>query len=157
MTHTTMQIRSITYEDLDDIVAMGARMHAESDYSFLPYCYDKVKGILIGYLDDGRGKFVRIVTSGGGVPVAVLGGMMATYPFCTAKIAKDLIFFVDVSYRGSAAAMMLLQAFRTWAVENEAAEICLSVSSGVHTDRTGRFYERMGLRYVGGIYKHRLR
>lgn len=151
-----MLIRRARYEDITGLVEMGARMHAESAYSFLPFDREKVRRMMTAYIDSSETQ-CGLVAEKEETLVGMLGGYLTDYFFCDEKIACDVILFIDRKYRGSSAAARLIRAFRAWASERGASEICLGVSSNINTERAGMFYERMGLTHVGGVYKQRLR
>jgi GNAT superfamily N-acetyltransferase len=148
-------VRPAACEDVDAIVAMGARMHAGSAYSFLPYDSAKVRRCVLDHIAHPE-SLCALVAVEGGVPVGMMGGYISDYFFCDEKIACDMVIYVEPGRRGTLAAVRLIGAFREWAAARGAREICLGISTGRDTERTGRFYERLGLRAVGGVYKQRL-
>jgi len=151
-----MIIRPAQHQDLDSLVEMGARMHAEGAYAFLPYDREKVRRLILSLLDDPATQ-CALVAEESGVAIGMFGGYLSDYFFCDEKVACDLVLFVDPAYRSSSAAARLIRAFRRWAIEHAARELCLGTSNNVRAEEVGRFYERLGLIGVGGIYKQRLR
>ncbi len=151
-----MLIRRARHEDISELVEMGARMHGESAYSFLPFNRDKVRRVMANYIDAPE-RQCGLVAEKDGMLVGMLGGYLTDYFFCDERVACDAILFIDRKHRGSSAAARLIRAFHTWASERGACEICLSVSADINSERAGRFYQRMGLTHVGGVYKQRLR
>jgi GNAT superfamily N-acetyltransferase len=150
-----MIIRAVQEADVLSVVELGARMHAESAYAFLPYDGEKVRRLIATYLHNTETQ-CGLVAEEGGVVVGMLGGYLADYFFCDERAACDLVLFVDARYRGGAAALRLVRAFREWAAARGARELCLATSTQVRAERTGKFYERLGLAQVGGIFKQRL-
>lgn len=150
-----MLVRPATSADVDAIVALGERMHEESAYAFLPYEREKVRGVIQRFIDQPETEFGRVAESGGRV-VAMFGGYLTRYFFCHETLACDMVLFVDPEFRGGTAAARLIRAFRDWARERGAREVALGTSTNVHPEATGRFYEKMGLDWVGGLYKQRL-
>lgn len=130
-------------------------MHLESAYAFLPFEGEKIRQLLDSFMADTETQ-CGLVAEENNRLVAMFGGYLADYFFCHEKLACDLVLFVDEAYRGGSAAPRLLRAFRDWARQRGAREICLGTSTRINTARTGKFYERMGLSHVGGIYKQRL-
>lgn len=151
-----MDIRAATPGDCAEIIEMGERMHREGAYRFLPFDRDKVRLRLEEYLEH-PGRHCLFVAEHRGALIGMLGGYLDDYVFCDELVAYDTVVFVEGRHRGSAAALRLVRAFRGWAIARGAREICLGISSGVNTDRVGKFYERLGLARVGAIYKQRLR
>ena len=131
-------------------------MHRESAYSFLPFETEKVRQFIVSFIEDADTQ-CGLVAEKNNVIVGMLGGYIGDYFFCYEKVAYDTLLFVERQNRGSSAAARLIRAFRQWAIDSGASEICLGISTNISTERTGMFYERMGLKQVGGIYKQRLR
>lgn len=151
-----MHIRSARSEDAATILEMGERLHQEGAYRFLPFDREKVRRWIEGYLTLHERRCL-FVAERSGVLAGMLGGYLDDYFFCDELVAHDAFVFVERERRGSVAAVRLIRAFREWATARHARELCLGISSGVNTERVGRFYERMGLTRVGAIYKQRLR
>jgi GNAT superfamily N-acetyltransferase len=150
-----MIVRTLRREDIDRLVPMGRRMHGETAYSFLPFDEDKIRQLMGGIIER-PDAWCGLVAEDCGKPVGMLGGYLTTYFFCDEKLACDLILFVEPEWRGSSAAARLIRAFREWAVERGARELCLSVSTGACAGAIGRFYRGLGFAQVGGVYKLRL-
>jgi GNAT superfamily N-acetyltransferase len=151
-----MIIRPIRDDDTDALINMGARMHAEGAYAFLPYDRDKVRRFIGSFLQDTETR-CGIVAEQDAHLVGMLAGYLNQYYFCDERVACDSVLFVEPNQRSGTAAVRLVRAFRAWAIERGAAELGLGISSNVHVERTGRLYERLGLTHVGGIYKQRLK
>jgi GNAT superfamily N-acetyltransferase len=134
------------------IVRLAQRMHAESAFRDLPLVVAKVAATVNRCLTQPDTHFGMVAELDGEV-IGFLGGALGTYPFCNEILAHDLGFYVASESRRSTAAVRLLRAFFAWAKEKGAREVQLGVSSGVDVDRIGAFYERLGLRRMGGIYR----
>ncbi|MCP4628064.1 MAG: GNAT family N-acetyltransferase [bacterium] len=150
-----MIIRPIREEDLEQILEIGARMHREGAYSFLPFDRDKVRLFILSYVEDHETQ-CGLVAEDSQRLIGMFMGYITPYFFCDESVACDMVLFVDEEFRGSPAAQGMIRAFRKWAVDHGASEICLGISTNVDTERTGKFYERMGMSFVGGLYKQRL-
>lgn len=150
-----MVIRPGRYEDIEQLIEMGERMHNEGAYAFLPFDREKVRRLMISYIND-RETQCGLVAEEAGVVVGMFAGYVSDYFFCDEKVACDMILYVDREHRGSSAAVRLIRAFRDWAGERGSRELCLGVSTQINTETTGRFYEKMGLSLSGGLYKQRL-
>ena len=82
----------------------------------------------------------------------VLGGFLGQIGpgfFTTERGAKELVWFVKPSARGSRAAIMLLADFEIWGRFKGARKCFLSQSTGVAVDETARLFVRLGYRVVG--------
>ncbi|MFH0724842.1 MAG: GNAT family N-acetyltransferase [Pseudomonadota bacterium] len=150
-----MLIRPIRHHDIDEVLDLGAAMHEESAYRLLPYHRRKVRRLAEVYTS-GHEAYCGLVAEEEEKIIAMFGGYVTDYFFCDERIACDMVLFVDRRFRGGTAAFRLIRAFRRWAETRKVREICLSISTEVNTERTGRLYERLGLLRVGAIYKQRL-
>ncbi|AFP33692.1 acyl-CoA N-acyltransferase domain-containing protein [Pectobacterium phage POP72] len=75
-------------------------------------------------------------------------------PWSHTLVSSDYLFYVHPDYRGSLAAYRLMKAYKLWAVELGCKEVRLSVASGIHPERTGKLYERMGFTLFALTYNY---
>ena len=149
-----MKLRLATKDDIPTMVELGRGIHAESRFAALPYDAEKLSRALAGLLDRqirGSHCFLLAENSQARVIGGFIGGM-ESYFFTSAKSANSILIWVAPDYRGSAAALRLIGAFREWAKSNGATEVCMLVSSGVAIGRTDRFLKRLGFKQTGGNY-----
>jgi GNAT superfamily N-acetyltransferase len=150
-----MKLRQATQDDVQIMVEIGRRVHAESRFARFPYDEDKLLenlGALIG-LQDKQGKHLcLLVENSEGKLIGCIIGALEEYFFTRSCSASSILFWVDPAYRGSAAALRLIQSFRTWGAKNGASEICIPIASGIHMARTDRFLRRIGFSQTGGNY-----
>jgi hypothetical protein len=78
-----------------------------------------------------------------------LFGSIEEYWFTKERGANMIVWYVAKEARGSTMAIKLLLAFRGWAQNRQATELTLSITSGLNTEKTGRFLRRMGFRPCG--------
>lgn len=78
-------------------------------------------------------------------------GSVADYGFADALFAYDRLLYVTPSKRGSVAARMLITAFETWARGHGAQRVLLGITTGVQTERTEQFYNKLGYATVGRL------
>jgi GNAT superfamily N-acetyltransferase len=81
--------------------------------------------------------------------IGSIGGAVIPYFFSTRKKAGDLGFYVEPEYRGSRAAIKLVNALESWAKEKGIEDLYLGQTTGVDVDKTQDFYERLGYKVVG--------
>lgn len=152
---TTTKVRRARMADILAMVEMGHTMHQESAYAFLPY--DRAKAAQLAYsCIRYQETHCAAVVEADGRPVGMIAGYLTEYYFCSEKLACDWLLFVELEYRGGMAAVRLIRYFQVWAAEHGAREVCLSVSTNVAAESTGRLYEKLGYIRVGGNYKLRL-
>ena len=130
-----MVIRQPTIQDVDQLMRMCERMHQESVYSFLPFDSQKVRETIDSYLEQ-PGVYGSFVAEVDRELVGMVGGFVTDYFFSHEKMASDSVLFVEKPYRGTRAAVRLIQAFERWAIASGARELCLGISTGVDTERT---------------------
>lgn len=150
-----MIVRFAQMDDLEQLLILGERMRQES---IVPY--PEINSVMVR-------EFLKISTQGSGQGYAFaalvaeedgeLVGFMAAFCgppiFSTEPAAHHSIFYVTPERRGSFAAKKLISAYEQWAEDQGAvaAEIC--VDTGLFTERTGKFYERLGYQFMGGKYR----
>lgn len=149
-----MRLRAATTEDVPALIELGRQVHAESRYAALAYDEARLKQTLGGLIDlQARGShFVLLAEDGKGAVIGGLIGGLEPYFFTSALAAKSMLLWVAPAWRGSAAALRLINAFKLWATKKGAAEVCILVSSGVTIGRTDRFLRRLGFAQTGGNY-----
>lgn len=82
----------------------------------------------------------------------VLGGffgMITTLFFSSERAAKDMVWFVKKSRRGSWAAVLLVRDFEAWAYAKGVRKFFLGQSTGIAIETTRLLYERLGYTVVG--------
>ena len=143
-------IRPATDSDIPAIVALGALMHAEAPaLRDVPYAPERVEALAKLCVPTG-GCFVAEPHE----PVeraprtASLVGMAAGYAandwWSERTLAGEFVVYATPQWRGKGVAVMLIGALEAWAREQGACEMTLGVSTGIHPERTARFYRRMG-------------
>jgi GNAT superfamily N-acetyltransferase len=149
-----MKLRLANKDDIPAMVELGRGVHAESRFAALPYDAVKLARALEGLLDrQARGThcFLLVENREGRVIGGFIGGL-ESYFFTSARSANSILIWVAPEYRGSAAALRMISAFREWAKKNGATEACILVASGVAIGRTDRFLQRLGFKQTGGNY-----
>lgn len=86
-------------------------------------------------------------------PVGFLWGFCCPLPWSHAKLALDCILYVRKQYRKSRAGFMLMREWERWSVSQGAAEVQISIASGIHEEYTEDFYQRLGYHKAGTHYR----
>lgn len=153
-----MKIEWVTHETMDEVVALGKEMHAESRFEALPLHEGRLRESFAGALRDERGVyFLALARSDDG---RVTGGLFGTVErpwFTDGILAHDYAFFVRHGYRGSSAALKLLTAFRRWAHKRGACELHIYQTVAVERERFDRMMRRCGFEFAGGNYIYPLK
>jgi len=127
-------------------------MHAESLISFPGIDETATLARLAQYERAGVPYFMALAEQGSGQAIGMITGQPCIYVFAPGISAQHDIFYVRPENRGSSAAFLLVQAFEDWARTIDAREIRLAVHTGLFPERTGRFYQKLGYRHMGGNY-----
>jgi GNAT superfamily N-acetyltransferase len=144
-------IRAATHADLPRLLELGRLMHAESHYARLMFDADTVQQTLEMVLEKG---FLFVHECDGRINAGMAAVITRSW-FGPALIATDLALFVEPAARGGMAAPRLVKRYMEWAESSGADDVQLGVTTGVHAEKTGAFFERMGFYSVGGFYKKR--
>lgn len=149
-------MRSATLADVDALVPLCEALHAEGAYRELRFEHDRVRHTLTHAIAHAPHRCVLVAQRDEEL-VGLLAGHLETYLCSSERFACDTAFYVRPSRRNGVAARALVAAFRRWADERGARELCMGVSSGIHPERTGRFLGTLGLVPAGSLFKQRLR
>jgi len=87
------------------------------------------------------------------IPAGFLWGGCYEIPWSDKKLAMDTLLYVKPEFRGTKAGWLLMLAWERWAKEQGAVEVQISIASGIHEERTGSFYERLGYTKTGTQYR----
>ncbi len=137
------------------MIVLGEMMHRESEFKAFDYDYGKLLDLAerIKNNDDMYGECARNNT---GDLVGMFVGSISEYYFGRDLIAADLLWYVHPDHRGGTVAVRLLKHFTQWGQNMGVKEICIGVSTGVQTERTGDLLDRLNFACVGGTYKRRV-
>jgi hypothetical protein len=148
-----MLIRNACLEDIPQLLELGQNFHHESRYATIPFCDEKVIDLLSHAINNMDQHFFFKVIEHDSSILGGLIGYLTPYYFSEAFSANDLAFFIRPGNRGTIAAAQLIKEFKIWSHQKGATEVCIGVSSGIATDKTGKFLEALQFECIGGIYK----
>ena len=141
------EVRRATPADLDELLEMGAAMHAESPaYRDEPFEPDIVRRWLMQRMSstllvDDSAVFVAMGPDG---ITGVMIGFVADRWFNRRRFAAELILYVRPQHRGGRTLPRLVQAFEAWARAQGASKATIGTSTGIHAQRTVHTYGRLG-------------
>ncbi len=147
-----MKISLSELKDVDDLMSLGIKMHQESRFKVYPMDQAKTRASMAKLIRNPMAGCILIARNGAGEPVGMLAGYVVDYFFSNALVAQDSYFFVAAEYRGSSAALKLLIAFRRWAENRNASELCINMSVDVDQARFNRFMTHLGFRNCGSNF-----
>ncbi len=143
-------MREATVSDIPKLINLGEQMHLESTYAKHPFDPEKCR-VLAETLIQSSSGFIWLEEKEGEIIAWMAGGISEQW-FSHQLVAFEYGLFVAQSQRGGTTAMRLLRKFKQWAVKNGAHLINLGITTGVHEDKTGGMYERMGFVKTGSLY-----
>lgn len=147
-----MKIYLSELKDIDDLMALGRRMHQESRFKVYPMNQAKTRASLEKLISNPLAGCILLARNEAGQAVGMLAGYVVDYFFSDALVAQDSYFFVAPEHRGSSAALKLLIAFRRWAENRNASELCINMSVDVDQERFNRFMAHLGFRNCGSNF-----
>lgn len=147
------KIRFATVDDIPAMVDLGKAIHAETRLARFPFNPKRLTTQFESILSPPRSDFCVLVaekeTRG---LVGGFWGQISQYYFSDALVATDYMFFVVPDLRGTPVAVRLIHAFRQWATNRGADEVCINMTTGIDIERFDRFLRHMGFTYTGGNY-----
>ena len=144
--------RPMAEHDIDRIVRLGQKMHAESAFSALNYDKGKFSDLLRAYVAQPETHFSFVAEKDGAL-IGMLLGYVSDYFFGNDLIANEVVWYVDPDFRGGLTGLRLMREFESWSAARGVSEVYMGVSTGVLVDRTGDLLVRFGYKHVGGNYK----
>ncbi|HFS8941461.1 TPA: N-acetyltransferase family protein [Enterobacter roggenkampii] len=144
-------VRNATAGDIPALIELGARMYIESRYSQnSPFDEEKCADLARNIIASPAG--CVLVAEKEGAVIGWMAGGIAEQWFSHQLMAFEYGLFVAPEHRGSTAGPRLAKAFITWAKEHGAVLINMGITTGVHEERTGEMYSRLGLKRSGLLY-----
>lgn len=147
----TQHIRPATLSDLPALMDLAHLMHAESRFSEFPLSEHRTAQTFARLMaaDDGA---VLVLEGDDGQIVGGVMGAVTDHWSLGIRVAGELAVFLTPEARRGTAAVRIVRAFEAWATERGASSIDMGITTGVHTERTGQLYERMGFAFKGMTY-----
>lgn len=144
-----MKVRLAEHKDVDAIMRLGVQMHAESRFQVYPMNTAKTRASIDKIIASPLAGCILLAEHPQGGVVGMLAGYVVDYFFSDALVAQDSYFFVHPDFRGSPAALKLLIAFRRWAENRSASELCINMSVDVQQERFNKFMQHMHFKPCG--------
>lgn len=147
-------IRTATELDGLEALRLGHKYVEESDpLQSESFCAETAIHNFLLSMSDPR-HLVLIAYDEQGIAVGLLWAVCAPVnPWSAALIALPFILYVDPDYRKGSYGLKLIRQYEEWAESMGADEIQLSVASGIHPEKTGRLYQKLGYTCYGQAYK----
>jgi hypothetical protein len=153
-----VKIRLPACGDIPHLASFGPVAFQESRFAGSGYDSTKVEAKLLELVRRRpTSQCFLVAESADGQMAGVLIGCIEKLFFNDEYSARCLIVFVTPAFRGSSAAVKLILAFKRWAENRRAVDLCIGIAGGVHPARTDRFLKKLGFRLDGGNYSVDLR
>lgn len=150
-----LTVRAVQVSDFDEIIQLGAEIHAESAYASLPYDVAKLRSTMTWARRTST--FMGWVAHIDGELVGAMAGCIDKYFFCNLLYARDAFMFVKKDHRKTATIVLrLIKAFEQWAKTKPIQEIRLGSSTGYKPKKMQRFYTALGYDWVGTSHTKRM-
>lgn len=143
-------IRRAVKTDVPEIIRLSETMHLESRYRSLPYNGDKFAALINRLIANPDG--LVVVAEREGRLIGAIAGMVVEHYFADARIAYEFGLYVEPAHRGTLAGFRLAKAYVDWATSKGVDQIDMGITTGITEERTGKMYERLGLKHVGIIF-----
>lgn len=147
-----MRYESFALERLRDILELGMAMHAEGDYQTVPFDIEKTAHSIIEQVIKSPDGFGVLVYDGDNAVGMLAGGISQPF-FSYTTYAYDYVWYMLPKYRGARASIRMLNMFKEWALEKGCDHLWMGVSTNINVEKTGRLFEKLGFRHIGGNYK----
>lgn len=144
--------------DVDEMIALGAEMHREGAYHYLPYDPEKLRQLDRDIRANNRTMGNGWIARYEGKIIAMYVAYINYYFFCDLKIGSDYFLYVGAEYRNRFPMMpvRLIKRAEQWARQNGAQEFSpatsVMISPGVEN-----LYKFMKYDVVGHLFKKRLK
>ena len=144
-----IKVREAGTSDLKVLMQMGEAMHKESTFRTLPYDYEQLGRTLLYVLGHETG--VMLVAESGGDVIGALG--VVAHPAYSSKalIASDVAFYIKPEFRGSMAAVRLLQSAIQWAASMDVRRLTMANSAGADSATFDRLMIKQGFKVAGSV------
>ena len=138
-----MYLKLATLSDLPSFLGLCRAFYEESPFSpQVLYSESKVTQFLIHSIETEYSQAVPLLLLDSQTVVGMLLGYATAVPFSDDKVAAELAWYVEPSYRGHREALQLVYAYEEWAQRVGCKHVSMSLLTTL-TD-VSKLYERLG-------------
>jgi len=150
-------IHEYQLEDVAEMIALGAVMHREGAYHYLPYLPEKLQQLDIDIRSGDRKYGNGWVAKIDGKIIAMYVAFINHYFFCDEKMGSDYFLYVAPEYRNRypMLAPRLIRQAENWARANGCKEFSPATSVMIHP-KVSKVYEFLKYDVIGNLFKKRL-
>lgn len=147
----SINVRRVGHDDLEAIWALMERLRLEAVIPFP----ELDREVMTQHLEIVGDAYFMALAERPEV-VGLITAQYGRFIYNSEVFVMHDIFYVIPEARGSSAALRLVKAFENWASEVGARLVFVGVHTGMKIEVTGRFYEKLGYRHMGGNYMKEL-
>lgn len=144
-----MIYRRATHLDIQKIIELGQEYYDSIDDILYSYNKEYVATVLNEYLNIKECIILLAINDDAELVGIFWGVALPVLPWTPTVSAIDILFFVKDRYRGTRVANRLIKMYEDWAKSMSCKETLLGTTSGINTERTIKFYERLGYKFLG--------
>lgn len=138
--------------DFDDIKRMCLDFYNSSIYKDYGHDEDKIDSNICEFIYNPSNRII-ILGLLEGQPIGMLAASVQPIIFSKARIATEVLWWVDVEHRQSRVGFQLIEAFEYWAGEVAKADLQqLCTLNGEYAELAGAYYERRGYKLSEKAY-----
>lgn len=147
-----MKIRLAQMSDAEAVYAICVRFHEESRFGRYPLNPDKLRTAIAESIRFSNVSCVLLAEHHSDGAVGMLAGYVTSPRFADVRVAQDHGFYVLPEHRGSSAALKLMIAFRRWAENRQAVELCINQNVDIDQARFNRFMRHLDFQCCGANF-----
>ena len=138
----SLVVRELAAGDEAPLIKLGREMWEESaNFNRHPLNEEKLKQLALAvYTSDFLACFIASNDKG---PQGIWVGGVHPLWYSDDLSVHDIVFYVRKQYRGSSAALKLVKSAEKWGQSMGASEINIGLSSGIDTEKTSCFFNKL--------------
>ena len=145
-----MKIRNATYDDINAMIELGGIALLETRYVVFDYDHDKVRDHIKNMIDYEKG--IALIAEEDGQFAGSLLAEIYCYYFGKTTASINYDFVVHPDFRGSSAAIRLLNKYKHIAKDAGVEDIMMGVNANIEYERVGKLFEKVGFTQIGSLF-----
>mgnify|MGYP003394307547 CR=1 FL=1 len=144
-------MRTATLEDIPLLIELAVVLHKESRFARFPVNLAKVEGFFRMLLAYKPQEHVIFLVDGDPI-YAMFIASVRSFWWGDLLESSDIMVYVSPSKRGGSSASRFIREYKRRAKALGVMDCKIAVGTGIHPERTGRFYEHHKFSKTGFIY-----
>lgn len=138
-----MLVRALVEQDIPQVVELAHTVYLNSRYNNFTFDREGLRSLFEFSLTATQAQ-VFVVIDDNDKLIGAIGAIVVKNPWFHELFAAEQFFAIDPSARGYRAAMLLLRAYKNWAVMSGARVLNVFVDHGKWDDRVAKLYKHAG-------------